>query len=415
MNATPTGTFASMAFPAYRTLTYGASLVIFGVMGQQVARGWVAKELTGTNAGLGGVMLAFGLSMLLVTPLGGVAADRYQKRTVLRLSIVALIVSAAGTGVVIIADVIEYWMLLAASVVQAAAFACYLPARIATISEIVPAATLGNAIVLMQTTQEAMRVVAPALAGVLIGVQGFGAGGVFLASAVTSGIAVVLLRDLPAMPLRNVEGRSPLGELTDAVRYIRSNAHVAAVALLSIGVVMVGFPYLAFLPSLAEDVYDVGAVGYGVTAAAVGIGAVLAGATNARFGRGTRTVRTICAAGLALGVALIGLGAVGRYELALAALVAVGGSALLFQTASQSRLLQISPLEYHGRLQSLVVLGFSGFGLAALPLGLLADAIGLRTTLAAMGATVLVLMGTFIAFVVRQRRRAEPGEQLALA
>lgn len=415
MNATPTGTLASLAFPAYRTLTASASLVIFGVMGQAVARGWMARELTGSNAGLGGVMLAFGLSMLVATPLGGVAADRYQKRTVLRLSVLALVVSATGIGVAVIADVIQYWMLLVASMIQAAAFACYLPARIAAISEIVPSATLGNAVVLMQTTQEAMRVLAPALAGVLIGVEGFGVGGVFLSSAVTSTIAALLLGNLPTSPGRDATGRSPFGELVDAVQYVRSNAHVAAVAAITVGVVMVGFPFLAFLPTLAEDSYHVGATGYGVMSTAAGVGAVLAGAGSARFNHGGRLVRVICVSGAAFGLSLIALGAVDRYGSALVALALVGGTALLFQTSTQSRLLQVSPLEYHGRLQSLVVLGFSGFGLAALPLGLLADAIGLRSTFVAMGATVVVLVAAFTSVVVRQRRRTVPGGQLPLA
>ena len=79
-----------MSVPAYRLLFYSAAIVIFGVMGQAVARGWLARELTGSNAGLGGVMLVFGASMLVATPLGGVAADRYPKRLVLMLAVLAL-------------------------------------------------------------------------------------------------------------------------------------------------------------------------------------------------------------------------------------------------------------------------------------------------------------------------------------
>src|SRR6185436_18540540 len=59
-----------MESAGYRRLLYSASAVIFGVMGQAVGRGWLAKDLTGSNAGLGGVMLAFGISMLVATPWG---------------------------------------------------------------------------------------------------------------------------------------------------------------------------------------------------------------------------------------------------------------------------------------------------------------------------------------------------------
>ena len=78
---------------------------------------------------------------------------------------------------------------------------------------------------------------------------------------------------------------------------------------------------------------------------------------------------------------------------ALLALAAVGAAGLVFQTTTQSQMLALSDIDYHGRMQSMVVLGFSGFGLAALPLGLLADAVTLEVTLAAMGVVVLAVTG----------------------
>ena len=82
------------------------------------------------------------------------------------------------------------------------------------------------------------------------------------------------------------------------------------------------------------------------------------------------------------------LGLANSYALALMALAALGASGLVFQTSTQALMLRLSPLEYHGRLQSMVILGFSGFGLAALPLGLLADAVTLRWTFVGMGLVI---------------------------
>ena len=91
--------------------------------------------------------------------------------------------------------------------------------------------------------------------------------------------------------------------------------------------------------------------------------------------------------GAALGASLIALGLAGAFWLALLALVAVGAAGLVFQTTTQSLMLSLSDFDYHGRMQSMVVLGFSGFGLAALPLGLVADAVTLRFTLVAMASS----------------------------
>ena len=86
-------------------------------------------------------------------------------------------------------------------------------------------------------------------------------------------------------------------------------------------------------------------------------------------------------------------------------LAGVGAAGLVFQTTTQSLMLTLSDIDYHGRMQSMVVLGFSGFGLAALPLGMLADAVTLEVTLAGMGVVVLVVSGAFSAKRVQHRRR----------
>ncbi len=394
-----------MQSPGFRRLLVSSALVIFGVMGQSVARGWLARDLTGSNAGLGGVYLAFGVAMLLATPFGGVAADRFPKRTVLLIAVAMMLASSVAIGIAVVSGTIRYWMLLVASVVQATAFALYLPARITFIAELVDPSQIAPAVVLSQTTVEAMRVIAPALAGVLIGWPWFGVGGVFLMAAVTSFLSGVVLIGLSRGDPKVVSHRSPLDEMVDAARYVRANRGLGLVALTTIGVVVIGFPYLTFLPGLADERYDVGATGYGVMAGVAGLGAVAAGLLMPRAGVIVeRPWRTVAVSGLCLGLSLIGLGLAPWYWLALVALAAVGAAGLVFQTTTQSLMLALSDIEYHGRMQSMVVLGFSGFGLAALPLGALADAVTLELTLVAMGVVVLVVTGAFLRTRARHRR-----------
>ena len=149
------------------------------------------------------------------------AADRFPKRTVLLIAVAMLIVSSLLTGLAVVTGVIRYWMLVAASAVQAAAFAAYLPARIASIAEVVEPEQIGPAVTLSQTAQEAIRVVAPALAGILIGLSWFGAGGVFLVAAGTSAIGAFVLFGLAPMPPRTAPTRSPIAEMVDAYHYVR--------------------------------------------------------------------------------------------------------------------------------------------------------------------------------------------------
>jgi hypothetical protein len=98
-----------------------------------------------------------------------------------------------------------------------------------------------------------------------------------------------------------------------------------------------------------------------------------------------------------MGAAVILVGLAPSYELVLLVLPFAGAATLTFQTMGQSLLLDLSDFDYHGRLQGMVMLAFGGFGLATLPFGVLADAIGLDTTFLFMGVGVLIVMTAFTA------------------
>ena len=395
--------------PAYRRLWIGGVFVFVSVMAQGIARAWLARELTGTNTGLGGVMLAFGLPMLVATPWGGVAADRLSKRAVLAVSATLLATTSGAVGVAVAFDVIEYWMLLVASGMQAVAFALYGPARMAFITELVDSRTLGNAIVLGQMSAEGSRVAGPAIAGAVIGSAAWGTEAVLIGGAGVMLVGIATLAALPpGRPPAARPVRSPLAELKDGVRYVRVHAALRLLVLTSLAVVMIAFPYLAFLPTVAEELFVVGSGGYGIMSAVGAGGAVVAGFAAARRGSTHDAWKTQYVAGFAVAAALGALALAPTYALALVALAALGGAGLTFQTTNQALLLELADFEYHGRIQSLVMLGFSGFGIAALPLGAVADAVGLRTTFAGMGAVVALCMAVSLRRSVSARRRPTP-------
>jgi predicted MFS family arabinose efflux permease len=93
-----------------------------------------------------------------------------------------------------------------------------------------------------------------------------------------------------------------------------------------------------------------------------------------------------------LAVGLLFISCAPTFNVALIAAVVVGGSTAGFQSMNATLALSLSDSAYHGRIQSLLGLGFSAFGLVSYPLGLLADAVGLRQTLAGMGVTTFILV-----------------------
>lgn len=390
------GTFASLAYPEYRRLWISGLIVFMAVNAQGIARGWLAKEITGTNAGLGGVLLGFGLAMLIATPIGGVLADRMPKRRLIFIAHVLLAVSSAWIGLAIVFDVVAYWMLIASGAVQAVAFALYGPARMAFIAELVEGETMNNAIVLGQMSAESMRIVGPTTAGMAIGVATWGLQAVFLVCAALCALATVIGLFLPpGNPEANRPSRTPLAEMRDGLAYVRGREDLRLLMACALGVVMLAYPYLAFLPTLADDIFHRGSSGYGILSACSAVGAVTAGLFTAGRGGRFEPWRLATIAGVGFGVGLLALAAAPTFAVAMVVLAAVGGSSLAFETTTQSLLLNLSDFEYHGRIQSLVMLGYSGFGIVALPLGVAADAFGLRPTLAGMGIAVLAIVAVF--------------------
>lgn len=403
-----TTTFASLAVRDYRLLFVAGLISFVGVQAQVVARGWLANELTDSNAALGGVYMAFGIPMLVATPFGGVLADRVSKRSILIVTQFALGLSAAWLGFGVLWDFVEYWMLLVVSAVQAVSFAFLGPARIAMTTEVVGRGLLTNAIVLGQMSLNATRVVGPSLAGIGIGIAWFGTAGVYLASAVLSLVAVVSILPLPAGRAAVRAGsRSSIREFLDGLGYVRREREIGILVLTSFVVVMIGFPHLAFLPRMSTELLDVGAAGYGALSAASAVGAV--GISVWIAGRGSRRSpwRVETVTGLLFGVGIIGLAAAPTLGVALGVILVAGAGAAGFQSMNNSLALNLASFEFHGRIQSLMMLSFSGFGMAALPLGALADAIGLRRTLAIMGVTVILAMLVSTAALRGPRRQRQ--------
>ena len=399
------GTFASLSIPTYRLLFWSGAASFFAVQAQFVTRGWLANELTGSNTGLGGVYMAFGVPMLLATPLGGVVADRFSKRTILIWTQIAFVASARWIGLGEQFGFVQYWMLLVTSAIQAVGFSFLAPARMAMTSEVVGRQLLTNAIVLGQMSMNATRVVGPALAGMAIGVAWFGVAGVYYAAAAISALALFLLLPLPASRTEQIgPPTSPWRDFSDGLSYVRSHRRVGLLIMVSFVVVMVAFPYVAFLPRVATELFDVGSTGYGMLSAVSAVGAVLVSLLVARISSESATWTTQIITGAGFGLGVLALAVAPSFALALFASALIGGAASGFQAVNNSLVLGLSAPEYHGRMQSLMMLSFSGFGMAALPLGMLADAIGLRVTLSLMGVVTLVAIGGYLLLRPRQNR-----------
>lgn len=404
-NERRSSTFAALAEHQYRRLFITGFLGFFAVQAQQIARGQLAFDLTGTNTGLGVVYLGFGVPMLLITPFGGVFADRFPKRTVMLISQTCLVISAAWVAFAGALGVLEYWILVGASVLQGVGFSILGPTRTAYTAELVPRRLIGNAVALTQLSLNSTRVLAPAIAGVLIAVGSVGTTGVYAVTTVVMVIALGVTFGLPRNPARLREmPRSVFADLDDGVRYVSTNRLLRMLILSSFVLIMSAWPYLAFLPAVANEMHDAGTGGLGLLNSVSAVAALLVTTLIARRSRPNQAWRIQSTCGLALVVGLFVIAIPSPFIICLVAVFVIGGATSGYQAMNSTIVLMLADFDYHGRVQSLLALSFAGSGIAALPLGLLADRIGLRATFAVMGAICLAVMTAYMWAQGRERR-----------
>ena len=236
------------------------------------------------------------------------------------------------------------------------------------------------------------RVIGPSIAGAMIAIPLIGVAGVYYVTTAGFVLATVTMLRLPSGNPRRTDRPSPLADMIEGLRYVKSRPSILLLILTSFSVVMIGFPYQSFLPSISKDVYHVGAGGLGTLSSVGAIGAVVSTIGVATWASHRRAWAAQPLLALAFGVAIIAFGFASNLLLGLVMMVFVGGLASAFQSLNNSLTMSYTDPDFHGRVQSISMLSWSLFGLVALPIGILADHIGIRETLMLQGGVVLLLV-----------------------
>jgi MFS family permease len=362
--------FASLGVRNYRLYWLGQVVSLIGTWMQQVSLPWLVLALGGTPLQLGFVtVLQFGPSMVLA-PFGGVLADRVDKR----LALVATQLAAAGQALVLFlltaTGVVEIWMVMAMALVLGLVNAVDMPLRQALAADLVPRSLLPNAIALNSMAFNSARVVGPALAGLII------AAGTVLTGSQTAGVAVNLalntityagvLTGLLLMNPREIrrqerpEHHPPVLEsLREGVAYALRAPLVLWCLVLLGGLATFGFNFQILLPLFATQVLELGADGYGVLFAMVGVGS-LSGSLTLAFMRQRRAVPLMLAGGGVFSVLLFALGLSRAVWLAAPLFMATGYFAMLMINTINATVQANVTDALRGRVMSFYVTVFAG-------------------------------------------------------
>jgi MFS family permease len=399
----------------FRVVWTGQAISMTGTWMQMIAQGLLVLSLWNSAFALGALNFANAVPSLVVMLFGGVLADRADKRRILLTTQIVMCALAVAVGLLVVADAVQYWMLILATICLGVAFGYDMPAYQAFLPELVPPEKIGQVVALNSSTFHGTRMVGPAMAGAIIGAFGLAAAYFLNAAsfvAVIFSLLIVRRRHTP-----RAAGADPamgaIEGLKEGIRHARGRPNLRVfLTLTAINTTFV-FPIIAVLtPFYVKNVLHEGPGVLGALWAGSGVGAVLGAIALIVWNDHHRVARLWAAAIIA--PAGLFVTAITREP----AIAIVAQAFVSFAFSSQLGLIQTmiqesTPQQFRGRVMSLHGITFNGtMPFAALAASGLAVAAGLPFVMM-LGAAlfliatvgVLTFAGGGIANVVASSRR----------
>ncbi|MEO6572143.1 MAG: MFS transporter, partial [Ilumatobacteraceae bacterium] len=279
-------TFAALRFRNYRLYFISQTISFSGTWMQSVALAWLVLQLTGSGTALGTVMAMQFLPTMLLGPIGGMLADRFEKRRLIMGTQTVAGLLALTLGIITISGVVELWMVYVLAAGFGAVTALDNPSRQTFVMEMVGPDDITNAVTLNSVVVNAARAIGPAIGGIVIATLGVGQCFVLNGiSYVAVVIAMAMVRTKELHPSAR-SARAP-HQLRDGFKYAWSTPILRVTLLMLLIIGTFTYEFSTTLPLFAEFTFGAGATGLAVMTALMGIGAVLGGLVVAASGAPT--------------------------------------------------------------------------------------------------------------------------------
>ncbi|MCU1307043.1 MAG: major facilitator superfamily transporter [Acidobacteriaceae bacterium] len=367
----------------------GQLISLVGTWMQTVAQSWLVYRLTGSALLLGTVGFASQFPVFLMSPVGGIVADRKNRHRVVIATQAASMVLALILAWLTLTNRVQVFHVMLLAGLLGVVNAFDLPARQAFIMDMVGREDLINAIALNSSMFNGARIVGPAVAGILV--ASIGEGWCFFANAVSYIAVIVGLLLMRVSHTPKKEHRPALEDLREGFSFVRHTKPILALLLLLGLVSLVGMPYTVLMPIFADQILHVGARGLGILMGATGLGALIA-ALSLAMRSGVKGLGTwVSRASIAFGFTLIAFAFSRWYLVSAAILVLLGFSMMMQMTASNTLIQSMVPDRLRGRVMSVYAMMFMGMApIGAFSAGAVAHRLGAPLTLAIGGAACIV-------------------------
>lgn len=372
--------------PAFDLYWGGVVLSQVGTRAAVAANLFQVYELTGSTAQVGLVGVAQAVALIVLSPLGGVLADRMDRRRLLQYSQLAALVVAVALAAVTLHGSATAWMVVVSSLLATAAATFDQPARQALIPALVPREQLVDAFALLNPSRELAVLIGPALAGVLI--AAWGPGAVYAFDAVTYAALVVALMAIRAGTGVPDGPREPLlRSLRTGLAQVTRRPIIGQLMALDLSATVFG-AYRVLLPAYALDVLHAGATGYGLLSAAPSAGALLGSVVVFRLVRSRRSGVLVLASTAAYGLVVVGFAQASTFGVALVLAALLGIADAIATTVRQAAVQIETPDAVRGRVSAIYQMASRGG--PAIGDGLMGSAAG------ALGPVVALTLGGLV-------------------
>ena len=395
---------AAFTYRNFRVQWFGACTSSIGTWTQTSAQNWMVLSLTGSAFFLGLDAFLQQLPIMLFTLIGGVLADRHDRRRTLLASQYIQMATAATLALLVYSGVVHIWHILLLSFTTGFAQAFGGPAYQSLIPSLVEKKDLPNAVALNSIQFNVARVLGPLAFGVTIAAfarWGFsdaeGMAACFALNAVSFLVVIYALMSLRIKHIAPTGGQSMRVEMQGGLSYVKHQGSLLALIVLAATTTFLGFAVLTFLPLFAQRVFHEGAGTYSHLLAFSGAGSVIGALVVAWLGKFKRMGLTALVMQALYGLFILAF-AMSRVLWLSELLLFLTGAALMVVFSTVTSLIQlIAPNEMRGRVMSIYMVAFrGGMPLGSLVSGYLATFLGAPVVIGANGVLLVVVAAYFL-------------------
>jgi MFS family permease len=374
----------------------GQLISLVGTWMQNVAQSWLVYRLSGSSALLGLVSFTGQIPVLLLSPVGGYAADRWSRRSVVILTQTLSMVLALVLAILTLTGAVRIWEVFVLAAGMGVVNSFDIPARQSFLVEMVGKEDMINAIALNSSMFNGARIVGPAIAGLLV--AKIGEGWCFFANGI-SYIAVIggllMMRMGPFVAAHRPH--SAFHTIREGFGYVVRTGPIRALLGIVGMLSFAGLPYLVLMPIYADTIFHRGPAGLGILMGIAGLGALTGALLLASRTALTGLTRWVAFAMVIFGITLGVFAYSQTMWFSSVMLFLMGFSGMIQMGAANTLIQSMVPDHLRGRVMSVYSMMYMGVGpFGAMFAGFAAEDFGAPLTLAAGAAACLIAAGVYV-------------------